>query len=114
MGKAGIKVYRHDVIRMLQSLQGEERGWFWIGRRGHESRFDFYASSIEMAKVAAGETAVPKKVPAPPTMINHKFRLRAVLEISLELPSDLTDKEVTRIADFLKTLPFDDAGLLAA
>lgn len=111
MGKAGIKVYRHDVIRMLQSLQGEERGWFWIGRRGHESRFDFYASSIEMAKVAASEIAAPKKAAPPPTMITHKFRLRADLEISLELPSDLTDKEVTRIADFLKTLPFDHAGL---
>jgi hypothetical protein len=79
MGKAGLAVYRHDVIRMMQALQGDDRGWFWRGRRGHESRFDFYASPIKMAKVAAGEIAAPKKAPPPPTMINHKFRLLADL-----------------------------------
>ncbi|HKP02788.1 MAG TPA: hypothetical protein VJU77_05420 [Chthoniobacterales bacterium] len=112
MGKAGIAVRRADVIRMLQSLQGGQRGWFWAGRKGHDSRFDFHASSIKMAKVASGQNDDP--APPLPTMINHKFRLRADLEIGLELPADLTDKEVTRIADFLKTLPFDHAGLRAA
>lgn len=44
-------------------------------------------------------------------MLTHKFRLRADLEISLELPADLSIKEVARVSEFLKTLPFDEVGL---
>ncbi len=110
MAKSNVAVRRADIIRMLQSLHGGNRGWFTIGRRGHDSRFDFYVSATNLAKVAAG-TDKPTGKAAPSTLISHKFRLRANLEISLELPTDLSDKEVSRISDFLKTLPFDHADL---
>jgi hypothetical protein len=110
LAKAGASVYRHDAVRMLQSTHGENRGWFTIGRRGHSSRFDFYGSTKTMAQVAIGKSS-SKSTPA---LLTHKFRLRPDLEISLELPSDLSTKEVSRISDFLKTLPFNDADLAAA
>ena len=108
--KAGAHVYRHDAVRMFQSTHGENRGWFTIGRRGHSSRFDFYASSKAMAESAIGKASHA----ATPALLTHKFRLRQNLEISLELPSDLLAKEVERIADFLRTLPFSDAEVAAA
>lgn len=109
LAKAGARVYRHDAVRMLQSTHGQHRGWFTIGRRGHSSRFDFYGSSKAMAEAAIGASAKPT-----PALLTHKFRLRPNLEITLELPSDLSEKEVGRIADFLKTLPFSHADLRAA
>jgi hypothetical protein len=108
-----ISIRRSEVIRALQSLSGHNRGWFTIGRRGWPSRFEFHVSSIALAKAASSrdDGEKTKKVAA---MLTHRFRLRADLEISLELPTDLTDKEVTRISDFLKTLPFEHADLKQA
>jgi hypothetical protein len=111
MAKAGAAVRRPDVIRMLQSVNGGHRGWFTIGRRGYSSRFDFYVPSRVLGKAASGKGTAKTAVP---TMLMHKFRLRANLEISLDLPSDLSDKEVGRITDFIKTLPFDPADLSVA
>jgi len=110
LAKAGANIYRHDAVRMFQSTHGENRGWFTVGRRGYSSRFDFYASSKAMAEAAIGKTTHA----ATPALLMHKFRLRRNLEISLELPSDLSAKEVERIADFLRTLPFNDAEVAAA
>lgn len=104
--KAEANVYRHDAIRMLQSLHGENRGCFTVGRHGYVSRFDFYASSKAMASAAIGKPGEKSL-----SLLKHKFRLRPDLEIILELPADLTTKEVGRVADFLKTLPFESAGL---
>lgn len=110
MEGAGISVSYRDVVRMMQSLQAGGCGSFIIGRKGWPSRFQFNVSMTELAKAVTGKGSeiVPMK-PAP-KMINHKFRLRPELEIALELPEDLADKEVARIGDFLKTLPFEHAG----
>jgi hypothetical protein len=114
MAKVGLSVTRTDVIRMLQALHGHGCGWFIIGRRQQVSRFWFNASGTQLSKEISG-----KGVPAAPaspqlTMLTHKFRVRPDVEVSFDLPSNLTAKEVDRIADFLKTLPFEDAGLRAA
>jgi len=99
MGDAGIAVHRHEIIQMLRALEGGNRGWMWLGRRNSKTRFEFSASSKMMAEVARRSSKAP---------IVHTFRLRPELEVSFELPIDLTHKEVNRIAEFLKTLPFDD------
>jgi hypothetical protein len=114
MDQADIAVRRTDVIRMLQALHGWDCGWFIIGRRQHVSRFWFNVSSTQLGKEVSGK-GMPASPPNPPiAMLTHKFRLRPELEISLDLPSDLSKKEIGRIADFLQTLPFDHAGLRIA
>jgi hypothetical protein len=80
-------------------------------RRGRPSRFWFYVSSVGLGKEVSGKGKPAVRIIRPPKMLTHRFRLRPELEISLELPSDLTQKEVGRVADFLKTLPFEGAAL---
>jgi hypothetical protein len=114
MSKAGLSVTRTDVIRMLQALHGCDCGWFTVGRRGQVSRFWFNVSCTQLGKEVSGKGMPASPASSPPAMLTHKFRLRPDLEISLYLPSDLSKKEIGRIADFLQTLPFDHAELRAA
>lgn len=114
MGKADIAVTRTDAIRMFQALHGWDCGWFIIGRRQHVSRFWFNVSSTQLGKEVSGKGVIASPAQPPPTMLTHKFILRPDLEISLELPSDLSKKEIGRIADYLHTLPFEEAELRAA
>jgi hypothetical protein len=114
MTKAGLGVSRTDVVRMFQVLHGWDCGWFTIGRRGLKSRFWFNVSPTDFAKEVSGKGKKTLPMKPAPKMLTHKFQLRADLEISLELPVDLSDKEVGRIADFLKTLPFEHAELRSA
>ncbi len=46
------------------------------------------------------------EVPADPAaMMQHSFRLRPGLQISIELPGDLTEREAERLARFVQSLP---------
>jgi len=101
MWDAGITVHRNDVLKMLRTLEGDNRGWVWLGRRNRKTRFSFHASPKEIAEAARKSAKGP---------IAHTFRLRPDLEVSFELPIDLTQKDVKRIADFLRTLPFDNVA----
>lgn len=38
-------------------------------------------------------------------MLQHSFHLRAGLQISIELPEDLTEREAERLARFIQSLP---------
>jgi hypothetical protein len=100
MASAGINANRHQIIQMLRTLEGGHRGFVWLGRRDSKTRFEFTASSKAIAKAARQTSKAP---------VVHKFRLRPDLEVSFELPIDLSQKEVHRISEFLKSLPFDDA-----
>jgi hypothetical protein len=42
-------------------------------------------------------------------MFVHTFQLRSNLTVSFRLPSDLRPTEAGRLADFIRTLPFDEA-----
>ena len=44
----------------------------------------------------------------PARMTRHSFQLRPDASIALELPSDLTQLEARRLAEFIRTLPFGD------
>jgi hypothetical protein len=99
MSSTGIHAHRHEIIQLLRALEGGNRGWVWLGRRNNKTRFEFAASSKAIAKAARQTSKAP---------VVHKFRLRPDLEVSFELPIDLSHKDVNRIAEFLKTLPFED------
>lgn len=38
-------------------------------------------------------------------MLQHSFHLRAGLQIAIELPEDLTEREADRLARFIQSLP---------
>ena len=40
-------------------------------------------------------------------LLPHDYRLRADLTVRLSLPSNLTSSEAHRLAEFIKTLPFE-------
>jgi hypothetical protein len=104
----GIK--RSEIIRALKMLETLRCGWFKTGRRGWPTRFEFRVSPTQLQGLATGTISLSPAAIAPVKMLEHRFRLRPDLEISFELPDDLSKREVLRVAEFLKTLPFDDAG----
>ncbi len=75
---------------------------------------------ISVAKAAKGEEQTIAKLDpgesvssedecdVPAGTLRHAYRLRQDLMINLELPANLTTKEATRLAEFIKTLPFAD------
>ena len=42
-----------------------------------------------------------------PSAIKHSYRLRPDFIVQIELPADLNAREAERLADFIKTLPFE-------
>lgn len=48
--------------------------------------------------------------PSRENFISHTYRLRRDLEVNLSLPSDLSANEAHRLAEFIRTLPFDEAS----
>jgi hypothetical protein len=110
---------RHHVIRAFKSLQHVGAGVFLVGRKGHPTRFVHVVSVRELAKLARGEqepVPVPRSsdvAPPPATpaaehaaTLTHRYNLRPDLLIELALPADLTKSEATRLAEFVRTLPF--------
>lgn len=121
LAQAEYEFPRRDVIGFLRQLEGLGCGTFVIGRRGQPSRFEWGVQMISVAKASKGEEQAikrldPVEVPreedeedVPAGTLRHPYRLRPELTISLDLPSDLTMKEAARLAEFIKTLPFDSS-----
>lgn len=110
----GVKTSRREVIAGFKSLAALGCGWFKTGRRGWPTRFEFKLDPKHLHGLATGHISPPARPASPARILEHKFRLRPDQEIVLQLPSDLSKREVGRIAEFLKTLPFEDAGLSVA
>jgi hypothetical protein len=115
---------RREVIRIFRRLHDAGCGQFIVGRGGWPSRFVWDVEMIEVGKAAAGQAEQINPVdPGAPTEPEeerleasgdgpfdhfvHSFQLRPDLSVSLELPADLTASEAARLAEFVKTLPFD-------
>lgn len=115
----GIEASRKEIIELFRGLEEANCGEFVTGRHGHSSRFAWSVSLVDVGQAAAGETASvdpltesdrqaedPEEVSA--NLLPHRFVLRPGIEVSLPLPRDLTKVEATRLADFVRTLPFGD------
>lgn len=117
----GVTVSRRDAISVMKELQRFNCGKFVIGRRGQPSRFEWTVQMIAVGKAARGEdTSIAPLAQGeasdtqdhglPADTIRHTFQLRPDRSVSIELPSDLSSKESIRLAEFIKTLPFERAA----
>ena len=120
--KAGLRVERSDVINVLKAAAQEGAGKFYVGRHGRKSRIIWTTDRSVLAKRILTERGEVSNKPGTATapapdpargeeeedavgMLRYPFMLRNRLEITLELPTDLTMQEATRLSDFIKTLP---------
>lgn len=106
------EVSRGEVISVFRQLEEAGCGTFKTGRKGWPSRFEWDVQMVSVGQAAAGETDDVQDMTdedngeQTDALLRHPFRLRPNLSISIELPSDFTDAEASRLADFVKTLPF--------
>ncbi|MCK9914775.1 hypothetical protein MXD81_37020, partial [Microbacteriaceae bacterium K1510] len=114
---------RADLIGVLKSMEEIGCGVFIIGRRGQPSRFQWHFKMTEVGKAAQGaqdsvslvdfeeeeeEEDENEDIVPPPGVIRHTFNLRPDYTLSFELPADFNQREASRLAEFVKTLPFED------
>ncbi len=121
--RAGHTISRRDVVACLKQMAEAGCGRFITGRRGQPSRLEWAVQSTAAGKVASGEDyslallddAAPSMEEllgedgdddSATKMLQHSFRLRPTLEVSLFLPGDLSAAEASRLADYVRTLPF--------
>ena len=80
----GVSVPRDDKLIPLARILGVTPQWLRFG---------------------AGDKDAPKS--NSPNSTQHRFQLRPGLEITFDLPSDLTEKEADRLARMIQTLPLN-------
>ena len=110
----GHQVSRNDVVAFFKALEDAECGDFIVGRRGQHSRFRWGDRMLDVASTAQSEDEEEPDSEEPeaadnelPEMDTHHFILRRKpkLIVELEIPSDITDGEASRLSDWIKTLP---------
>jgi hypothetical protein len=127
----GVEASRRDITRVLKALEHAGCGEYIVGRKGHPSRFRWDVEMVAVGRYAAGistdigqvdpslpsededisaEVGPDGRSAASPREFTHGFQLRPQLPVSFRLPADLTTAEAARLADFIKTLPFDLDG----
>ena len=116
LASKGQEISRPDVIRFLRQLQELDCGSFVTGRKGHPSRFNWRVGLTSISNAAAGKdvTLVPitenHKEEADDDLLCHTFFLRPDLPVTIHLPPDFSSAEASRLADFIKALPFQTGG----
>lgn len=105
------------VIRLFKAMELSGLGTYFVGRRGAKSRFEWaevnvaevcqaFSGEIEEIDVA-GDTDDSSFEIDELDWVPHRFQLRPGLEITVNLPEDLTQAETTRLAKWLTSLPFE-------
>jgi len=118
-GMIWAKGTRAEVIDLFKRLAELDLGTFVHGRRGGHSRFKWAVRLTDVGKAYAGEIDAIESVGeedleeeiyslSDDETIEHEYTLRPDVKITLSLPSDLTQREAKRLADFINTLPFDE------
>ncbi len=119
-----------EVKNLLRELARLGCGEYVIGRRGHPSRLEWTVGLVSLGQVASGrrsqveefvdegsdqQDADPDERAAVqlPADMKVSYPLRPDRNVEIILPKDLTGREAHRLAEFIKTLPFDDVGVAA-
>ena len=119
LSSLGQTVTRGNVVEIFKTLSELGIGEFIVGRRGAPTRFKWAVPMTDVGRAARGqliELALEDRdseaheihlINPAANVIQHSFNLRADFVASILLPSDLSDREASRLADYIKTLPFD-------
>lgn len=103
------KIVPEELISALKDLERIGAGEFRLGRNGQPTRFRLNYSLKELGKAALGEKPVKQTAAVPaPTPVKKDLHLSIVLgdnrRVSINAPSDLSDKELVTIVDSLMDL----------
>ena len=110
------KISRPQIVQTFKRLEELDCGYFISGRWNNPSRFAWTKSLISVGRAAKGEVKELEIAPennseddetSDNDTVAHEYNLRPDFRVTVELPFDLTAKEATRLATFVKTLPFD-------
>lgn len=109
LGNEGFEFSRGDVVSLFQKLGEIECGQFVVGRHGWPSRFVWNIGSLAASRLASGEVqeiddvtiGEEEQLEDIEELLSHPFNLRPDLEISINLPADLTAREAERLALFV-------------
>jgi hypothetical protein len=130
--RGGDDISRREVIEAFKALEDLGLGEFIIGRRGAQSRLKWHVPMIDAGRAAQGiiesvrrladDELLPPEPSEPltqsdelpvPSMrsvyMRHAYNLRPGYAVTIELPTNLSEREASRLAEFIKTLPFDQS-----
>jgi len=120
ISQGGTSFSRRDVITALRELEKANCGEFIIGRRGQPSRFRWSVEMIAAGRAARGDQkdveslaegdarkGTDEEIEVSAGMVRHSYKLRPDFSLELDLPEDLSAREAARLAEFIKTLPFE-------
>jgi hypothetical protein len=115
-----VPLARGEIVQAFKEFQNLGLGEFLVGRRGQPTRFRWRVQMIEAGRSARGEIdSVPlidaageelevvQNAPSTKSVIRHSFNLRPNFSVDVSLPPDFSEREASRLAEFIKTLPFD-------
>lgn len=114
--QAGYEVGKSDVISAFRSLESAGCGKYVEGRHGYKSRFTWLVNSKHLAAVARGADAATAEEQEPEgcegdmseELLEHVYWLRPNLPVEFELPADLTQREASRLSQFIDSLSFEE------
>lgn len=131
----GHKVSHREIRKVLMRLGDLHCGEFILGRHGGETRVKWSVGFIGLGQAAAGqhteiteltddevvkededeagEQELAGAEETPTSDMKIKYPLRPVRDVEFVLPKDLTAREAHRLAEFIKTLPFEDTPAAA-
>jgi hypothetical protein len=121
----GAGIEHSAVVAFVKTVAGWGLGCFIVGRLGHKSRIKWFVNPIHLARRARGDdvgsalSAVDddavgaeggphdelSEPAAPSQLVEHRFRLRPGVDITLRLPGDLTGSEAERVSTLVRALP---------
>lgn len=110
------KVSKPDLIAIFRDLDALGLAEFRMGRRGFKTRLTWIARPADVAsawrgelqEVAIGDDSDEDSILESEDFVEHVYQLRRELQVRLELPADLTEKEAAKLARWIETLPFAD------
>lgn len=113
----GFDLKKGEIIAAFRALEDFGCGRYVEGRHSWPSRFVWAVPSLHVSAAAKGQQTLerdassdesPRQSSDEEELIEHSFVLRPDVVVSVELPSDLSKSEATRLASFIQALPFDE------
>lgn len=113
----GLNLQWTDVVTALRGLQKSGCGKFIVGRRGHDSRFEFFGGAKRAVSFLSSlEESVESLGPVVASdvfIVEHVYLLRPQTKLSVLLPSDISEREAKRLAMFARSLSFANSAELS-